>query len=140
VVSGYANSITRTERDDKTGEDVEHEIPYMKGYTVFNVEEIDGLPEVHYAKAAATLDPVTLRRRLRLSQTLSFQRTTSASINPLPQGIHFAILFALYVPFSAELICGCGARCDADALTYLLEIKTVRPPQCFVSGILGTEK
>lgn len=35
----YANAITRTEHDDKSGEDVEREIPYMKGYTVFNVEQ-----------------------------------------------------------------------------------------------------
>ena len=28
----YANAITRTEHNDKTGEDVEREIPYMKGY------------------------------------------------------------------------------------------------------------
>src|SRR5712691_804913 len=55
----FANAITRTERDDKTGEDVELEIPYMKGYTVFNVEQIEGLPEIYYAKAAPTLDPVT---------------------------------------------------------------------------------
>src|SRR2546430_5875147 len=55
----FANAITRTERDDKTGEDVELEIPYMKGYTVFNVEQIEGLPETYYAKAAPTLDPVT---------------------------------------------------------------------------------
>ena len=41
----YANSIKRTEHDEKTGEDVEREIPFMKGYTVFNVEQIDGLPE-----------------------------------------------------------------------------------------------
>ena len=54
----YANAITRTEHDDKTGQDVEREIPYMKGYTVFNVEQIDGLPEIYYAKAAPTLDPV----------------------------------------------------------------------------------
>jgi antirestriction protein ArdC len=54
----YANTIARTERDDKTGQDVEHEIPYMKGYTVFNVEQIDGLPDIYYAKAAPTLDPV----------------------------------------------------------------------------------
>jgi len=54
----YANAITRTERDDKTGEDVEHEIPYMKGYTVFNVEQIEGLPAIYYAKAVPTLDPV----------------------------------------------------------------------------------
>jgi len=37
----YANSITRTEHDDATGQDTEREIPYMKGYTVFNVEQID---------------------------------------------------------------------------------------------------
>lgn len=36
----YANKITRTEHDEKTGEDIEREIPYMKGYTVFNVEQI----------------------------------------------------------------------------------------------------
>src|SRR6202045_4794109 len=54
----YANAITRTERDHKTGEDVELEIPYMKGYTVFNVEQIGGLPEIYYAKAAPTFDPV----------------------------------------------------------------------------------
>jgi len=54
----YANAITRTERDEKTGEDVEHEIPYLKGYTVFNVEQIDGLPDHYYAKAAPRLDPV----------------------------------------------------------------------------------
>ena len=54
----YANSITRTEHDDATGEDIEREIPYIKGYTVFNVEQIDGLPEIYYAKAAPTLDPV----------------------------------------------------------------------------------
>src|SRR5580693_5658410 len=48
----YANAITRTERDDKTGEDVELEIPYMKGYTVFNAEQIEGLPEIYYAKPA----------------------------------------------------------------------------------------
>src|SRR5271154_3487525 len=54
----YANSITRTEHDDKTGEDAEREIPYLKGYTVFNVEQIDGLPEIYHAKAVPTLDPV----------------------------------------------------------------------------------
>src|SRR3984957_1515505 len=48
----YADKITRTETDDKTGEESEHAIPFMKGYTVFNVEQIDGLPEHYYAKPA----------------------------------------------------------------------------------------
>ena len=53
----YANAITCREHDEKTGEDIEREIPYLKGYTVFNVEQIDGLPDHYYAKAAPGLDP-----------------------------------------------------------------------------------
>jgi antirestriction protein ArdC len=41
----YANSITRTETD-ATGEETEREIPYMKGYTVFNAEQCDGATRV----------------------------------------------------------------------------------------------
>ncbi|MGA2890971.1 MAG: zincin-like metallopeptidase domain-containing protein [Terracidiphilus sp.] len=54
----YADSITRKETDDKTGDEIDREIPFLKGYTVFNVEQIDGLPETYYAKAASSLDPV----------------------------------------------------------------------------------
>jgi antirestriction protein ArdC len=54
----YANSIKRKETDEKTGDEIDREIPFLKGYTVFNVEQIEGLPEVYYAKAAPTLDPV----------------------------------------------------------------------------------
>jgi antirestriction protein ArdC len=43
----YANSITGTEADDQ-GEETEREIHYLKGYTVFNVEQIDGVPEHYY--------------------------------------------------------------------------------------------
>lgn len=46
----YANKLTRTEVDEKTGEAFEAEIPYMKGYTVFNVEQIEGLPEHFYSR------------------------------------------------------------------------------------------
>jgi antirestriction protein ArdC len=54
----YADSITRKETDEKTGDEMEREISFLKGYTVFNVEQIDGLPAVYYAKAAPQLDPV----------------------------------------------------------------------------------
>lgn len=54
----YADSITRKEIDDKTGDEIEREIPFLKGYPVFNVEQIDGLPAVFYTKAAPQLDPV----------------------------------------------------------------------------------
>ncbi len=44
----YANEIVRTDTDD-TGADVEIKIPFMKGYTVFNAEQVDGLPGHFYA-------------------------------------------------------------------------------------------
>jgi antirestriction protein ArdC len=54
----YADRITRKESDDKTGDEIDREIPFLKGYTVFNVEQIDGLPETYYAKVGPSLDPV----------------------------------------------------------------------------------
>ena len=45
----YANSVLRTETTDD-GEEIECEIPFLKGYTVFNIEQIEGLPEQYYAK------------------------------------------------------------------------------------------
>jgi antirestriction protein ArdC len=55
----YADSIKRKQTDEKTGDEIDREIPFLKGYTVFNVEQIEGLPEVYYAKAALTFNPVT---------------------------------------------------------------------------------
>ena len=54
----YANTIKKTETDEATGEEVEQEIPFMKGYTAFNVEQIDGLAKEYYALAEPVLDPV----------------------------------------------------------------------------------
>ena len=53
----YANRITKTETAEDGGEN-ERNIHYMKGYTVFNVEQIEGLPTHFYATAAPPLDPV----------------------------------------------------------------------------------
>lgn len=45
----YADTITKTGENEK-GEEIEQKIPFMKSYTVFNVEQIDGLPEDYYVK------------------------------------------------------------------------------------------
>lgn len=53
----YADRIRKTETGDD-GEETERDIYFMKGYTVFNVEQIEGLPTHFYATAALQLDPV----------------------------------------------------------------------------------
>lgn len=50
----YANSFGRTETDDR-GEDVERQIPFLKSYTVFSVEQIDGLPDRFHAPCPGPL-------------------------------------------------------------------------------------
>lgn len=40
----YANRVTRTEAGEN-GEDVERSFSFLKGYTVFNADQIDGLPD-----------------------------------------------------------------------------------------------
>ncbi len=52
----YADRLTKTEVKD--GQENERDIYFMKGYTVFNVEQIEGLPPHFYAVAAPQLDPV----------------------------------------------------------------------------------
>jgi antirestriction protein ArdC len=52
-LSVYANTFTKTELDNDTGEEIERDIPFMKGYTVFNVDQVEGLPEQYYALAKA---------------------------------------------------------------------------------------
>ncbi|MBO0906294.1 ArdC family protein [Jiella sonneratiae] len=70
----YAGSLHRHETDD-SGEDVERAIPFMKGYTVFNVEQIEGLPEHYHAPASPVLDPVE-----RIAHAEAFVAATGADI------------------------------------------------------------
>jgi len=70
----YANSITKTETNDK-GEDTEREIPFMKGYIVFNVEQIEGLPAHYYAKPE---NPLPLSERIESAD--HFLTATGATI------------------------------------------------------------
>src|SRR5580698_4909353 len=70
----YANRITKTE-DDGSGNEVEREIRFLKGYTVFNVEQIDGLPEIYYHRHETKLTPVE-----RIAHAEAFFSATGADI------------------------------------------------------------
>ena len=50
----YADRITRTETNDK-GEELMREIPFMKGYTVFNAEQCEDLPAHFTARVPSPL-------------------------------------------------------------------------------------
>lgn len=70
----FADRFIKTETTDK-GEEVEREIPFLKGYTVFNVAQIDGLPDL-YRPAPSPARPL-----LPLLDTAeTFFRATGADI------------------------------------------------------------
>ena len=70
----YADRYTKTETDEQ-GQESEREIPFMKGYTVFNVEQIDGLPAHYTAKAAEPPAPMA-----RIEHAEAFFTATGATV------------------------------------------------------------
>ena len=101
----YADKITRTETDATTGEEAERAIPFMKGYTVFNVEQIDGLPARFYAKPEPKGETVPRIERAEL-----FFAATAASI------VHGGSR-ACYVPRTDNIHMPC-IDCFRDAESY----------------------
>jgi antirestriction protein ArdC len=71
----YANTFRKEEANDQ-GETVERDIPFMKGYTVFNVEQVEGLPAHFYAKN----QPEVLNTTERLQAVEIFVQNTQAII------------------------------------------------------------
>lgn len=59
----YASTITRTGEDAESGEGTAQEIPFMKGYSVFNVEQIEGLPASYYPSPALPISTIARDER-----------------------------------------------------------------------------
>ncbi|WP_236773882.1 ArdC family protein [Agrobacterium tumefaciens] len=53
----FASRFTKSEADG-SGNEVDREIPFLKAYSVFNVEQIEGLPDSYYVPPAEVRDPV----------------------------------------------------------------------------------
>lgn len=70
----YASRFTKTETDAR-GDEVERDIPFLRAYGVFNVEQIEGLPEHYYHKPARVIDPVE-----RIESADRFFANTGATI------------------------------------------------------------
>lgn len=69
----------------RPGSEEERTIPFMKGYTVFNVEQIEGLPEHYYAKPEAVIDPVQ-----RVQHAEEFFAATGADIRHGGNSAHYS--------------------------------------------------
>lgn len=70
----YASRFTKTETNAQGGE-VERDIPFLKAYGVFNIEQIEGLPEHFYQQPVPVHDPVE-----RIAHADRFFANTGATI------------------------------------------------------------
>ena len=80
----YANTITKTE-ESENGEQEERQIPFMKGYTVFNVEQIEGLPEHYMTRPVQVIDSAE-----RNAQAEAFFSATRADIRHGGNSAHYS--------------------------------------------------
>lgn len=71
----FADKFKKTETNGE-GQAVEKEIPYLKGYTVFNADQIDGLEERYTIKAVRQDEPMQL-----VEQAEMFFNGTGATVN-----------------------------------------------------------
>ncbi|MGA0603876.1 ArdC family protein [Caulobacter sp. KR2-114] len=81
----YANKFSRTETGDD-GQDVERQIPFLKAYTVFNVEQVEGLPAPFYAVAEPRLDAVQ-----RIGHAEAFFAATGADVRHGGDQAYYAV-------------------------------------------------
>lgn len=81
----FAGKVTRTEQDEH-GEDIERDIHFMKGYTVFNAEQADGLPAHFCAVAPPTADPVQ-----KIDHAEAFFAATGADIRHGGNSAYYAL-------------------------------------------------
>jgi hypothetical protein len=61
----YASRFMKTETDGN-GDEVERDIPFLKAYTVFCVDQIDDLHEHYYGRPTAVPSPIERNARRRL--------------------------------------------------------------------------
>ncbi len=72
----FASSAQRIEKNQQTGEDEEKAIPFLKGYSVFNAEQIEGLPQIFQTRPEPKFGtPVE-----RIAHAEMFFRHTGATI------------------------------------------------------------
>lgn len=82
----YANSVTKAETD-AAGETVERDLFFMRGYTVFNAEQVEGLPERFAVPAPPVVHPEE-----RVGYADAFFRSTGAEVRHGGTRAYYALL------------------------------------------------
>ncbi|MDD2324516.1 MAG: zincin-like metallopeptidase domain-containing protein [Alphaproteobacteria bacterium] len=72
----YASTFSKAETDETTGQDIEKDIPFLRGYRVFNAEQIEGLPERFTVQPEGS----SLSKPERLDLVDQFIRNTGADL------------------------------------------------------------
>ncbi|MDQ3224667.1 MAG: zincin-like metallopeptidase domain-containing protein, partial [Gemmatimonadota bacterium] len=87
----YANTF-RKEETNAAGETAERHIPFLKGYTVFNAQQIDGLP-AHFAAPTASpeaqADPTTDKAR-RIAHAEAYFRNVGATVEEAGNAAYYS--------------------------------------------------
>lgn len=81
----YASTFKKKEEND-AGEEVEQEIPFLKSYTVFCADQIEGLPPHFYAVTAQPNEPMQ-----RIERAEAFFANTKADIRTGGNQAYYAI-------------------------------------------------
>lgn len=81
----YAGTVTRTEPNDE-GEESQRDIHFLKGYTAFNAEQVDGLPEHVQVPAPVPLEPMQ-----RIAAADRFFAATGADVRTGGTRAYYAI-------------------------------------------------
>ena len=71
----YAGTVTRMELNEQTGEESERGIPFLKSYSVFNADQIEGLPARFIKPPVVILD-----NSQRIEQVDQFVARTGAAV------------------------------------------------------------
>jgi antirestriction protein ArdC len=103
----YAGTLNKTE-EQENGNEEERVIPFMKAYTVFNVEQIEGLARSLLRKPEPVIDPA--------------QRIDHAEAFFAASGADFGM--AAIEPFTAAAAITC--RCPSSSVSVALK-PTMRP-------------
>jgi antirestriction protein ArdC len=83
----YASTFRKTGTDENTGEEIEQNIPFIKGYTVFNADQIEDLPARYYA----TAEPPILEPAARIERLEAFFAHTDATIRHGGNRAYYAV-------------------------------------------------